>query len=108
MLKWLLTAGHFVLAASPSQAAVVTWHAPKGLLPEIELVVALVALCCAGVLALVVLASMYHCPHVPFFVLVMEMVALSSVSKALSSNPWSSSLPSLHSRTSLSPSARTQ
>ncbi len=44
MLKGLLTAGHFVLAAVPSQAAAVTWHAPKGLLPEIELVVALVAL----------------------------------------------------------------
>jgi hypothetical protein len=44
MLKGLLTAGHFVPAAGPSQAAAVTWHAPKGLLPEIELVVALVVL----------------------------------------------------------------
>jgi hypothetical protein len=43
MLKGLLTAGHFALAAGPSQAAAVTRHAPKGLLPEIELV-ALVAL----------------------------------------------------------------
>jgi hypothetical protein len=44
MLKGLLTAGRFVPVASPSQAAAVTRHAPKGLLPEIELVVALVAL----------------------------------------------------------------
>jgi hypothetical protein len=44
MLKELLTAGHFVPAAGQSQAAAVTRHAPKGLLPEIELVVALVAL----------------------------------------------------------------
>jgi hypothetical protein len=44
MLNGLLTAGRFVPAAGPSQAAAVTWHAPKGLLPEIELVVALVAL----------------------------------------------------------------
>jgi hypothetical protein len=41
MLKRLLTTGHFVPAAGPSQAAAVTRHAPKGLLPEIELVVAL-------------------------------------------------------------------
>ncbi len=44
MLKGLLTAGHFVPAAGSSQATAVTRHAPKGLLPEIELVVALVAL----------------------------------------------------------------
>ncbi len=44
MLKGLLTAWHFVPAASPSQVAAVTRHAPKGLLPEIELVVALVEL----------------------------------------------------------------
>ncbi len=44
MLKGLLTAGHFEPAASPSQVMAVTWHAPKGLLPEIELIVALVAL----------------------------------------------------------------
>ncbi len=44
MLKGLLTAGRFVPAASPSQAAAVPRYAPKGLLPEIELVVALVTL----------------------------------------------------------------
>ena len=44
MLKGLLTAGRFVPTAGPSQAVAVTRHAPKGLLPEIELVVALVAL----------------------------------------------------------------
>ncbi len=44
MLKGLLTTGRFVPVASPSQAAAVTRHAPKGLLPEIELVFALVAL----------------------------------------------------------------
>jgi hypothetical protein len=44
MLKGLLTARRFVPAAGPSQAAAVTRHAPKGLLPEIELAVALVVL----------------------------------------------------------------
>ncbi len=34
MLKGLLTAGRFVPAAGPSQAAAVTRHAPKGFLPE--------------------------------------------------------------------------